>query len=141
MALRLLARREHGRVELIAKLERRGIPAAQAEATAKRLEDEGLLSEQRFIEQMVQIRLRRGYGPLRIRADLRSHGIDSGVMEPLDSIEEDEWIRRAAAARQRHFSDTLPNDSRAWARQARFLERRGYSAAQIARVLSEPSAP
>lgn len=137
IALRLLARREHSRAELIVKLQRRGVPGAQAEATAQHLENEGLLSEQRFIEQMVRIRLRQGYGPFRIRADLRTRGIDSGIIEPLDSIGEEEWTTRADAARQRHFGAAPPNSPQARVRLARFLERRGYSAAQIARVLSE----
>jgi len=52
-AMDLLARREHGRVELTRKLRKRGAPEALIEAALQRLAEEGLLSEARYLESFV----------------------------------------------------------------------------------------
>jgi regulatory protein len=135
VALRLLARREHGRAELAAKLDRRGVPAEEIVRTLDRLEARGLLSEQRFVEQLIVSRLRRGYGPLRIRADLAARRIDSRAADDGLALDDAEWAARAERARRRQFGEKLPRERAERARQARFLERRGFTAAQIGRVL------
>lgn len=135
LALKLLARREHGRKELAGKLARRGVPAEEIEPTLDRLEADGLLSEARFVEQFVALRLRQGYGPLHIRGDLAAKGLDPGSADAALAFDDEEWAARAEAARRRRFGGGIPSDYDERARQARFLERRGYTAAHIARVL------
>ena len=46
----LLARREHGRVELTRKLRQRGADPEMIDAALDRLTEEGLLSESRYLE-------------------------------------------------------------------------------------------
>ena len=46
--IRLLARRDHARAELLRKLAERGVPAAQAEWAVARAEREGYLDDARF---------------------------------------------------------------------------------------------
>jgi len=135
LAARLLARREHSRAELAAKLRRRGIDAGECERVLDRLEAVGALSEARFVEQLVTSRLRQGYGPVRIRADLAARGVDPDAADAELAADDDEWSRRAEEARQARFGNEMPDEYAERARQARFLERRGYTAAQIARVL------
>jgi regulatory protein len=135
-ALRLLARREHSRVELAGKLARRDIDGADIDAALDRLEAEGALSEARFVEQLVRTRLRQGYGPLRIRRDLAAKGVDPETTDNDMPFDDDEWSMRAEAARSRRFGDVVPTERHERARQARFLERRGYAAAHIVRALS-----
>jgi hypothetical protein len=62
-AMDLLARREHGRVELTRKLRQRGAEAEMIETALDRLTEEGLLSEARYLESFVSYRARSGYGP------------------------------------------------------------------------------
>ena len=62
VAMDLLARREHGRVELARKLRRRGASAELIEAALDRLCEEGLLSDARFLEAFVHSRARAGGG-------------------------------------------------------------------------------
>lgn len=135
IALRLLARREHSRAELGIKLQQRGIDEDEAETVLDRLESEGALSEARFVEQLVRARLHQGYGPLRIHRDLAAKGVDPGLADAEMPFDGEAWAARAEAARRRHFGPELPRDQAERARQARFLERRGYAAAHIARVL------
>ena len=69
-AMDLLARREHGRVELTRKLRKRGAPEDMIDTALQQLSEEGLLSEARYLESFVAYRARAGYGPLRIREEL-----------------------------------------------------------------------
>ncbi len=135
IALRLLARREHSRAELAAKLSQRGIEAGEAEQALDRLEVQGALSEARFVEQLVRARLRQGYGPLRIRRDLAAKGVAPELADAELNVDDDEWTARAEAARRRHFGGELPREQAERARQARFLERRGYTATHVVQVL------
>ena len=52
-AMDLLARREHGRVELTRKLRQRGAPQELIDGALGRLAEEGLLSESRYLETFV----------------------------------------------------------------------------------------
>ncbi len=140
VGLRLLARREHSRAELSAKLAQRGYEQSEIEPALDRLESEGALDEARFAEQYVRLRLRQGYGPARIRADLVTRGVDGAALEAAlaaegEADDDEHWLERAEAARRRRFGAELPGDYDERARQARFLERRGFPAAHIARVL------
>lgn len=135
VAMRLLARREHSRAELAAKLSRRGLGEVEIERVLDQLEEAGALSEARFVEQLVHARLRQGYGPHRIRRDLAARGVDPEAAEAELALDDAAWAGRAEAARTRHFGAPLPTRYEERARQARYLERRGYAAAHIARVL------
>ena len=74
-AMDLLARREHGRVELTRKLRQRGAEPEMIETALDRLTEEGLLSESRYLESFVSYRARSGYGPARIREELSQRGL------------------------------------------------------------------
>lgn len=80
-AMDLLARREHGRVELTRKLRQRGAEAEMIETALDRLTEEGLLSEARYLESFVSYRARSGYGPLRIREELSQRGLQRADIE------------------------------------------------------------
>jgi regulatory protein len=134
-ALALLAGREFGRTELARRLARRGFPDAVVEAVVNGLAAERLLNEDRFLEQFVRQHAARGQGPVRIRAELRERGIAvADIDAALDAAGED-WVAAAREARRRHFGVSLPGDYRERARQARFLQYRGFSADQIRAAL------
>ena len=59
-ALGLLARRDHSRAELLAKLVRSGHERAEAERTVEGLARQGLVSDSRFAEAFVRSRIERG---------------------------------------------------------------------------------
>ena len=80
-AMDLLARREHGRVELTRKLRSRGAADELIDAALDRLAQEGLLSEARYLEAFVSYKARAGYGPLRIREELTQRGLSRGDVE------------------------------------------------------------
>src|SRR3546814_21124082 len=79
----LLARREHGRVELARKLRQRGAPPELIEQALDRLCEQGLLSESRYLESFVRSRANAGYGPLRIREELAQRGLARADIEQI----------------------------------------------------------
>ncbi|WJW74736.1 regulatory protein RecX [Thiohalobacter sp. IOR34] len=133
-ALGLLARREHSRLELGRKLAQRGYPAALVEGVLDALGAEGLQSDSRFAESYVYSRSGRGFGPQRIRAELRERGIDDGLIEASLADAGVDWARLAAEAWHKRFAGRPPADYRERARQQRFMLNRGFTHEQIQAV-------
>ncbi|MEQ7917758.1 recombination regulator RecX [Xanthomonas sp. WHRI 1810A] len=135
-AMDLLARREHGRVELTRKLRQRGAPPELIEPALDRLTEEGLLSESRYLESFVSYRARSGYGPLRIREELSQRGLPRPDIELALKECGIDWHEKLEDTWRRKFSGQLPSDVKERARQGRFLIYRGYSMDMIGRLLS-----
>jgi regulatory protein len=129
-AVALLARRDLPSGELRKRLGARGFaPAAIAEALDV-LAEEGALNDERFARNYVAYHAGRGHGPIRIGADLRARGLPSELVEAALGSGPD-WRAAAAAARARRFGKAAPASWREKARQARFLQYRGFSADHI----------
>ncbi|MGE8399109.1 MAG: recombination regulator RecX, partial [Burkholderiales bacterium] len=135
-AMDLLARREHGRVELTRKLRQRGASPEMIEAALDRLTEEGLLSESRYLESFVSYRARSGYGPMRIREELSQRGLQRGDIDLALRECGIDWQEQLRDVWQRKFAGQLPVDARERAKQGRFLSYRGYSMDMIGRLLS-----
>lgn len=135
-AMDLLARREHGRVELTRKLRQRGAPPEMIEAALDRLTEEGLLSESRYLESFVSYRARSGYGPMRIREELSQRGLQRGDIDLALRECSIDWQAQLRDVWQRKFAGQFPADARERAKQGRFLSYRGYSMDMICRLLS-----
>ena len=137
-ALKQLARREHARGELALKLGARGGDGGEIERVLAALEAEGLLSEERFTAHYVESRIGRGQGPLRIGEELRRRGVGGpAARAALDRVP-GFWPERASQERARRFGEAMPAEYREWVRQARFLERRGFTQEQIRSALGPP---
>ncbi|TDF78219.1 recombination regulator RecX [Pseudomonas sp. H9] len=135
-AMDLLARREHGRVELTRKLRQRGAPPELIDQELDRLTEEGLLSEARYLESFISYRSRSGYGPARIREELSQRGLHrSDIDQALRECGVD-WAGQLRDVWQRKFSGQFPADPRARAQQTRFLVYRGFSMEMVGRLLS-----
>ena len=131
-----LARREHGRVELQAKLTNFGFDAGIAEDAVSELVADGLQSDSRFVEAFVRSRISQGKGPTRIRADLREKGVDdSFVSDGLQEAEQD-WYELALDVRLKKFGPERPADFKEKARQMRFLQSRGFDPDHIQAAVS-----
>jgi regulatory protein len=134
-AMDLLARREHGRVELTRKLRSRGAVDDLIDAALDRLIEDGLLSEARYLEAFVSHRSRAGYGPLRIRKELTQRGLDRGEIEQALRDSGIDWRERLQETWQRKFAGEMPRDARERAQQGRFLSYRGYPPELIGQLL------
>ena len=131
-----LARREHGRAELLNKVCSFGFYADAADAAVAQLTQDNLQSDERFVEAFISSRINQGKGPLKIRADLRGRGIGDGVVE--NGLEEagQDWYAAAREVRLKKFGSELPTDFNEKARQMRFLQSRGFDSDQIQAAVS-----
>jgi regulatory protein len=134
-ALELLARREHSRRELTRKLAARGFPADVVTSTLDELERTGALADARFTDSFVRSRVAKGQGPQRIRAELAQRGIGDDEVDGVLRAADVDWLATIRAARAKRFGPDLPRDYAERARQARFLQYRGFEAAQIRAAL------
>jgi len=132
-AMRLLARREHGRIELVRKLAGRGHPPQLAKDVVADLATTGLQSDDRFVASFVRSALGRGHGPLKIRAGLRDRGIDDDTAWSV--LPDDEWTELARNAVDKRFGPSAPKNRAEWAKRARFLAGRGFPSDVAGRVL------
>jgi len=129
-AVALLARRDLPSGEVRERLAARGFEAAATAEALAALASEGALDDGRFARNYVAYHAGRGHGPVRIRADLRARGLAPELIETALAAGLD-WQALAAAARVRRFGRPAPADYRDKARQARFLQYRGFSADHI----------
>lgn len=132
----LLARREHGRVELTRKLRQRGAIDELIEPALDRLAEEGLLSEARYLESFIRYRSNAGYGPARIREELGQRGLVRGDIDQALRESEVDWGERLRDVWQRKFAGQRPQDPRSRAQQTRFLVYRGFSMEMVGRLLN-----
>jgi regulatory protein len=98
------------------------------------LRDEKLIDDRRYLENFVAYHAARGQGPLRIRLDLRRHGLQGPeVQEYLDSYSD--WTVQLQKARVKKFGTTPAKTYADRQLQARFLGYRGFTSAQIRMAL------
>ncbi|MBE9539654.1 MAG: regulatory protein RecX [Proteobacteria bacterium] len=126
--MNLLARREHSRWELLRKLRRR-FPDEQLLTTElQRLANENLQSDERYAQSYARERAGRGYGPLRVRQEMRERGLsDSEVASAFQHAELD-WFALASSAFHKKFGEPGPVELKEKARRIRFMQYRGFIA-------------
>lgn len=130
-ALRMLARREYSSRELRTRLAQLGHAEAEVTAVLARLEAAHYQDDERFAEMLLRSRIAQGYGPLRLHAELKSHGFaDARIRELLDATDVD-WDACAVAQLRRRYGAGNAGDHAARARRAQFLLRRGFAAATV----------
>jgi regulatory protein len=134
LAISLLARRDHCSGELRSKLKDKGFTEEIIGALIGALQREKVLDDQRFVEHYVAYHAGRGHGPARIGRELQVLGLPGELIERhLDQASD--WVGRAREVRQRKFGRALPQAYAEKAKQARFLQYRGFTGAQIRQAL------
>lgn len=134
-AMDLLMRREHAVAELEKKLNARDYDVDIVAEVVGQLMDEGLVSDERFTEAFVRYRRNNGYGPRRIQSELRERGVSEKIQAAYLDVGDSQWFEQAAQVQNKRFGDVLPTDFKERARQARFLQYRGFTSDQIREVL------
>ena len=129
-AVTLLARRDWLTGELSTKLQAAGGEPQAIAGVLAELVGERLLDDARYAERYVASRAERGQGPLRIAADLASLGAPRELIEAVVASGPD-WRAVADTARRRKFGAEPPDSWAEKARQARFLQYRGFSSDHI----------
>ncbi|HEY5970378.1 MAG TPA: regulatory protein RecX [Pseudoxanthomonas sp.] len=135
-ALALLVRREHSRKELTRKLAERGIESEEASAAIDKLTDDGWQSDARFAEMLVRTRVAHSQGPIRIRAELGTHGLDRDAIEAAIAAFDGSWRQIAQDLALRRFGRDLASADAAKRRKAAdFLHRRGFDGETVRSAL------
>ena len=138
-ALDLLARREHSAVELSAKLAKRfrsrDSDPDLIDRVIRQLVSDGLLSDQRFAVSRVRQLSGRGYGPARIRNELRRQRVDGLVSDSLQEAFDVplDWTEAASTVYEKKYRGApIVGDwdarQRERSRRLRFLQYRGFDA-------------
>lgn len=129
--LDLLARREHSARELKTKLAARGHAKGEIGEAVDRLKDQRYQSDERFGQNLARSRAAHGYGPRRIEAELKSHGLSAAaIREALDACDAD-WRSSALAQLRKRFGRGEATDPAERTRRAQFLLRRGFDPATV----------
>jgi regulatory protein len=143
-AMNLLARREYAVGELrqklltfvYTKLNKKDAAIGSVDRVIDELQGEGLLSDERFTEAFVRYRKNNGHGPMRIQTELRERGVSEKIQATWLDFTDPQWLERVAQVRSKRFGDDLPGDYKERARQARFLQYRGFTTDQIKQALA-----
>ncbi|HBA08985.1 MAG TPA: recombination regulator RecX [Methylotenera mobilis] len=133
-ALDYLAKREYSYIELGKKLkayadENDDIPALLDDFKAR-----GWLSDQRFTEQIIHARKAK-FGTAKIAHELREKGIaDHLITDAVETLKATE-LDNATEVWRKKFK-AYPQSREEWAKQARFLQSRGFGFELIKKILT-----
>ena len=125
-AVTLLARRDFCSSELTARLTSRGFTFEAVRASLEELRDRHYLDDERYVRQFVASHAGRGHGPVRIRHDLSELGLSAELTDRA-LVEFGDWPALAREIRAQRFGAKPPQTWPDKARQARFLQYRGFS--------------
>jgi len=138
ICLRLLARREHSKKELLQKLVAKGFNKILAANIINELVQEGWQDDLRYAENYARSRIQKGYGPVRIAYELQQNGVDinpNSVSLNLEAIVQattaGSWIGLLEEIYNKKFGSSKKPDVNERAIQSSFLFQRGFSGAMI----------
>lgn len=134
-AVDLLARREYSFFEIEKKL----LPVAESEELAysalEWLTENGLQSDARFCEMYIRSKALSGYGPVRIKQELKQKGISSGLMETCFEEQEINWEDELGRLTDKKMRGTEKGDLKSKQKCMGFLQRRGFTLDQIYKAI------
>ncbi|QLZ58711.1 recombination regulator RecX [Citrobacter freundii] len=135
-AVRILAMRDHSEQELRRKLAAPVMGKSgpeEIDATPENYDkviawciESRYLDDERFVQQFIASRSRKGYGPARVRQELGQKGISREAIERAMRECEIEWAQLARDQAIRKYGEPLPVDFAEKVKVQRFLLYRGY---------------
>jgi len=134
-ALDYLAKREYAYAELGKKLKTYAEESDDINAILDDFKTRGWLSDARFTEQLVHAR-RAKFGSARVAHELREKGVaDALIVDAVAKIKAGELDNAREVCRKKYLHS--PQTREEWAKQARFLQSRGFGFDTIKQVLSQ----
>lgn len=138
-ALKLLAQREHSRLELLRKLSPHVEDGDDLPAVLDELEKRGFISVERVVESVIRSKAGR-FGTARVLHDLRSKGLDDEtVRQASEQLRGSEHARAWAVWKQRFGSPAQTPQERM--KQMRFLASRGFGGDVVRKVVDKQQSP
>jgi regulatory protein len=133
-AAALLARRDYPRRELESCLLEQGFEPESVAALLDELVAQRVVDDARYAERYVAYHAGRGHGPARIERELAALGLAAELIRAALAAGPD-WRALAQVQRARRFGAAVPSTWAEKARQARFLQYRGFSPDHIRSAL------
>ena len=136
--VRLLAMREHSVKEMTDKLSSKSENSTAIQAVIDELLENKYLSEQRFTESYIRSRANRGFGPIKIKAELKNKGVSNDLIQ--DNLQEGaaRWLDGAQSEYQKKYAANPCSDYKSWTKRARFMQSRGFSMEHIHTIIPRP---
>ena len=135
-AIRILAMRDHSEQELRRKLaapvmskngpEALDVTPEEVDKVVEWCIENRYLDDERFVRQFIASRSRKGYGPVRVRQELKQKGISRETIEAAMRECEIDWAQLAKEQAQRKYGEPLPTVFAEKVKIQRFLLYRGY---------------
>jgi regulatory protein len=136
-AMNFLARREHSLHELKQKLKKRFNDHGLIHTELQRLVEENLQSDDRYADSYLRSRSGRGFGPVRIRQEMRERGLDDIAVGQAMSRADIDWFEVAQEAYRKKFGVSRAEELKEKARRIRFMEYRGFTSEHFQHFLEE----
>ena len=142
MALGMLARRDLLSVEVVSRLQERGVSETVAVETSGWLQERGFIGDRRYATTYINHRTKAGWGRQRILAELARRGLDRQLAKDVweasaERLDGAEQVERLAELVGRRFGAQLMSDPEGATRRANgFLARRGHDWETISAVLA-----
>jgi len=137
-ALEYLGKREYSYTELGQKLKAYADDSDDIPALLEDFKARGWLSDARFTEQIVHARQSK-FGSAKIAHELREKGVaDHLIADAIEQVKGNE-LENAAEVWRKKFKSS-PKNREEWAKQARFLQSRGFGFDMIKKVLNAAEA-
>ncbi|MBF6647296.1 regulatory protein RecX [Methylobacter sp. BlB1] len=133
--LRLLARRDHSRKELLNKLTGRGFDREDVSAVIDELVQQGWQDDQRYAQNYARYRMQKGYGPVRIEYELRQNGVDEIDLDAVLQESDSSWMDLLEQVYNKKYNHKKNLDRNEWAKRSRFLLHRGFTGEMISALL------
>ena len=127
-----LSRREHSRYELYKKISAHNFDRDLINQELDLLIEDGLLSDERFVETFIYFRKKKGKGPLKISSELRDRGADESLINKyIEEIENSEWLDSAKQVAEKKLGNNQQLDYDNQLKMMKFLNNRGFTIDQV----------
>lgn len=136
IAMDYLSRREHSRVELEKKLSSKGFDDEQIEQTLNKLQKENLQSDSRFVQNYLNYRVSKGFGPIKIYHELKQKGVTAELIQQAEDEAEINWFLLLEALSERKYGGRETKDLKEKQKRSRFLQQRGFLIHDIMRLFT-----
>lgn len=133
--LRLLARRDYSRKELLNKLTDKGFDRKDVLAVIDELAQQGWQDDQRYARNYARYRMQKGYGPVRIEYELRQNGIDEIDLDAVLQESVSSWMDLLEQVYNKKYNHKKNLDRNEWAKRSRFLLHRGFTGEMLNALL------
>lgn len=139
-ALRMLGRRDHGVQELKGKLQTKGYSPEAVQWAIDECIRFNYLDDEKYAAGFTRSAMRNGYGPMRIRQNLKAKGIDeiliSAAIDTHYDNEQQSVVCRKVLEKKLKTTTNQSDPTKLKAKLSRFLFNRGFKSNTIHQVIA-----